>query len=182
MTAFERRVQPLRTQSSKAATGYSRPEPDVHKWSIALLTTSRIALVQATLDEVAALRSNEFRGDDETVLRLLADYGETSDVAELLWADLPATYYREDVADLLSLWSWRTKDNGAHIMRTLERWVSECSDESKVWVALHQEAYPFIDHMSRIDYLLKVKSAFPTLGQHCQSIIDQSRLWLEAKA
>ena len=162
-------------------TGRMRLEPDVHKRSTALLTINRIALVQATLDEVAALRSNKFQGNDETVLRLLGEYGETSDVAELLWADLPATYWRVDAADLLTLWAWRTDDNGAKIMRTLERWVSECSDESKVWVALHQDAYPFIDHRSRIDYLLRVKSAFPALGQHCQSMIDQSRRWLEAK-
>lgn len=143
-----------------------------------MLTASRITLARATLDEVATLRSNKFEGDGETVLCLLGEYGATSDVAELLWADLPATYRREDVADLLTLWAWRTNDNGAHIMRTLERWVSECSDESKVWVALHQDAYPFIDHRSRIDYLLRVKSAFPALGQHCQSMIDQSRRWL----
>ena len=159
-----------------------RPEPDIHKRSTALLTTSRTALVQATLDEVAALRSTAFRGDDETVLRLLGEYGETSDVAELLWADLPGSYRREDAADLLNLWAWRTNDNGAHIMRTLERWVSECSDENKVWIALHQDAYPFTGHKSRIDYLLRVKSAFPALGYRCQSLIDQSRRWLEAKA
>ncbi|SDZ72350.1 hypothetical protein SAMN05518854_1291, partial [Variovorax sp. YR266] len=86
-----------------------------------MLTTSRTALVQATLDEVAALRPTAFRGDDETVLRLLGEYGETSDVAELPWADLPDTYRREDAADLLNLWAWRTNDNGADIMRTLER-------------------------------------------------------------
>jgi len=162
-------------------TGRIRPEPDVQKRSTALLTTDRIALVQATLNEVAALRSNKFHGDDETVLRLLGEYGETSDVAELLWADLPTTYRREDAADLLTLWAWRTKDNGAQIMRTLEGWVSECSDESKVWVALHQDAFPFIDHRNRIDHLLRVKSTFPALGQHCQSMIDQSWRWLEAK-
>jgi len=140
---------------------------------------TRTTLVQATLDEVAALRLSNYQGSDDTVMRLLDEYGDDSDLAELLWADLPATYCPEDVAVLLDLWTWRTNDNGARIGRTLERWVVESSDERKVWIALNQEAYPFIDGNIRIAYLLRLRSVFPALEERCDAMIDFSRELLD---
>ncbi|THJ52140.1 hypothetical protein E9536_22165 [Burkholderia sp. LS-044] len=135
----------------------------------------RIALVRATLDEVAALRAVDFGGDEENLRQLLSIYGENSDLAELLWADLPENYCLQDVADLLNLWAWRTNDNGQRIMCTLTRWVSECSDFGKVWVALHQDAYPFIERSSRIEHLRRVMRVFPSLRASCEVMIEQSQ-------
>lgn len=140
---------------------------------------TRTTLIQATLDEVAALRLANHQGSDDTVMRLLDEYEDDSDLAELLWADLPATYRAEDVAVLLDLWTWRTNDNGARIGRTLERWIVESSDERKVWIALNQEAYPFIDGNIRITHLLRLKSAFSALEERCDAMIAFSRELLE---
>ncbi|MDP9907924.1 hypothetical protein J2W27_000017 [Variovorax boronicumulans] len=140
---------------------------------------TRVPLVQATLDEVAALRLTNYQGSDDTVMRLLDEYGDGSDLAELLWADLPATYCPEDVAVLLNLWAWRTNDNGARIGRTLERWIIDSSDERKVWIALNQEAYPFRDGNIRIGQLLRLKSAFPALEERCDAMIAYSLELLE---
>jgi hypothetical protein len=139
--------------------------------------TDRAFLVVAALEQVATLRASGFRGDDSAVCQLLKEYGESHDLADKLWSDLPNGCGREDVADLLTLWSWRTNDNGAAIVRTLEGWVSECSDESKVWVALHQDAYPFVAHAERIGRLAKVAVQFPSLGHRCEAMITQSREW-----
>ncbi|WGS53752.1 hypothetical protein LFL96_22160 [Paraburkholderia sp. D15] len=138
----------------------------------------RFALVRATLDEVATLRTAGFRGDEENVRHLLGAYGETSDLAELLWSDLPENYCLQDIADLLNLWAWRTNDNGKRIMCTLEKWVSDCSDLNKVWVALHQDACPFTEHSSRIEHLRRVMRVFPSLRVSCEAMIEQSQRWM----
>lgn len=140
---------------------------------------TRVHLVQATLDEVAALRLANYQGSDETVMRLLDEYGDDSDLAELLSADLPSTYCPDDVAMLLDFWTWRTNDNGARIKQTLERWIVESADERKVWIALNQEAYPFIDGNIRIAHLLRLKSVFSALNERCDAMIAFSRELLE---
>lgn len=156
-----------------------RPKPDIYLRAHHSFMNTRTTLAQATLDEVAALRLANYQGSDDTVMRLLDEYGDDSDLAELLWAELPATYCPEDVAVLLNLWTWRTNDNGARIGRTLERWIVESSDERKVWIALNQEAYPFIDGNIRIAHLLRLKSVFSALEERCDAMIAFSRELLE---
>lgn len=76
-------------------------------------------LVEAALQDVAKLRARDFAGNDDAVLRLLNAYADADSVADYLQRDLPANYRVEDVADLLSLWCWRTGDNSAMIMRAV---------------------------------------------------------------
>ena len=52
------------------------------------MTFGTSSLTLAALDQVAALRSTEFQGDDSAVMRLLHQYGADSDLANLLWDDL----------------------------------------------------------------------------------------------
>lgn len=137
----------------------------------------RASLLAAALEQVATLRRSGFRGDDGAVLHLLRYCGEGDHLVSSLWADLPEGSLREDVADLLGLLVWRTNDNGAAIMRTLERWIRECSDELKIWVAVHQEAYPFIAHADRINHLVEVAKRFPSLAPRCEAMIAQTREW-----
>jgi len=146
--------------------------------------SQRTSAVDAALKQVAALRLSGFHGDDTAVRHLLKEYGEDQGLADKLWFDLPAGFQREDVADLLALWSWQTSDNGAAIMRSIESWVHDCADGVKVWVALHQDAYPFVAHASRIAHLGRVASAFPSLEPRCNEMIAQTREWqrIEDKA
>lgn len=142
---------------------------------------ARLPLLAVALEQVATLRQSGFRGDDSAVLQLLRVYGEGEHLVSSLWADLPNGCPREDVADLLALWSWRTNDNGAAITRTLEGWIRECSDELKVWVALHQDAFPFVAHADRISHLATVAQTFPSLAPRCEALIAQSREWKRAE-
>lgn len=128
-------------------------------------------LVEAALQEVSKLRASSFAGNDDTVLRLLNTYADADSVADRLWQDLPAHYCVEDVADLLSLWCWRTDDNGTLIARAVERWIVECADENKVKVALSLDAYPFIDPDVCIANLKKAGTTFPALHARCERII-----------
>lgn len=136
------------------------------------------SLVATTLAEVAALRAANFCGDDSHILLLLDTYEMDNEVAELLWRDLPANVDLHDVADLLSLWAWRDNDNGARTMRTLERWIASCSDEQQVWVALHQDAYPFLSHVERIAHLRRIQEAFPSLSERCEMMTAQTQQWI----
>ncbi|MET3823163.1 hypothetical protein ACVK00_001958 [Burkholderia sp. PvR073] len=133
---------------------------------------TRHKLVEAALHEVAKLRASNFAGDDDVVLRLLNAYTGADSVADYLWQELPINYHVENVADLLSLWCWRTDDNGALIMRAVERWIVECADESKIKVALSMDAYPFIDPDVCIANLKKAATAFPALHARCEKIIS----------
>ena len=83
----------------------------------------RTALVLGALAEVQKLREADFRGAGHLAIQLLASYPEGESLPDLLWADLPDDASVKDIADLLSLWSWRTDDNGARIMRGVERWI-----------------------------------------------------------
>lgn len=71
------------------------------------MTFGTSSLTLAALDQVAALRSTEFQGDDSAVMRLLHQYGADSDLANLLWDDLSLDVRnerQEDISDLLALW------------------------------------------------------------------------------
>jgi len=142
----------------------------------------RHQVVQAALDQVRTLRKTEFRGEDDQVLTLLHSYSGDASPANSLWADLPTAAAVEDIADLLSLWLWRTDDNGAQIMRAVENWITEHNDPKKIEVSLSLEAYPFIDDLSRIEALERVKVVFPEFSPRCQEIIDQSKNWMNNRA
>lgn len=134
--------------------------------------------ISDALSQVSHLRLADFRGDDDAVCRLLAEFEAGGSDLDALWACLPASRDLQDVADLLTLWSWRGTDNGAKVMRSLEAWVRECSDEDKIWVALHQDAYPFVDHTTRIARLREVAASLPSLRGRCEEMIAQSEQWL----
>lgn len=128
------------------------------------MTFGTSSLTLAALDQVAALRSTEFQGDDSAVMRLLHQYGADSDLANLLWDDLSLDVRnerREDISDLLALWVWRTTDNGSRIETTKAIWLSECIDENKVWVALHREGVPFSTEPELVG---RAAAAFPSLA------------------
>jgi hypothetical protein len=144
--------------------------------------TERTQLIQAAIAEVQELRKVQFNGPDEQVQQLLDSYLPEDSLADLLWADAGAEASVQDIADLLSLWSWRTDDNGSGIMRTMERWIEEGTDSKKIAVALELDAYPFIDHRVRIAKLQCVAAKFPELAQRCQLVITKSKNLIERES
>jgi hypothetical protein len=139
-------------------------------------------LVLATLAEVERLRPLDFNGPDELVLQLLQSYPSEQSLADLLWGDLPNDASVQVIADLLSLWTWRTSDNGSQIMRTVERWIDECVNSKQIAVALNLDGYPFIDDHNRMEKLQQVADKFPDLKPRCLEIINQTRKWIERNA
>jgi len=144
--------------------------------------TGRHHLVRETLAEVERLRALNFNGPDELVLQLLHSYPAEKQLADLLWNDLPEDAAVQDIADLLSLWIWRTDDNGSQIMRTVERWIEECINPKQIAVALSLDAYPFVNDQTRVAKLQQVAAKFPKLLPRCRQIIDQSKKWIERNA
>jgi hypothetical protein len=126
--------------------------------------TERQILVRATLAEVQRLRGGNFMGADDLVLQLLQSYSSGDSLADLLWADLPEDAPVADVADLLSLWSWRTDDNGSSIRRAVERWIEEGRSQKQIAVALNLDAHPFVpDGHFKFPHLWPLK--FPQAGR-----------------
>lgn len=144
----------------------------------AILMTERQQLVQAALAEVRRLRERNFCGPDECVLQLLQTYPSDQSIPDLLWTDLPDEASVRDIADLLSLWSWRTDDNGSSIMRAVERWIDDGVNEKQIAVALNLDAYPFVDHGVRIAKVQQVAAKFPGLARRCENVIAQSEDWM----
>ena len=140
--------------------------------------SQRAPLIAAAFDEVSRWRADSGSTSDQAVRALLAAYPPDR-VADLLWADLPESVSTTDVADLLSLWTWRTDDNGASIMRTMERWIDECADSRKVAVALNLDAYPFVDHRLRLARLKLLAARFPEHRSRCESMIDATKLMMQ---
>lgn len=135
----------------------------------------RALLVRAALEEVSRWRSYPRSQSDEAICSLLASYSLHEQLADLLWADLPPSACPQDVADLLSMWFWRTADNGAAIRRTTERWIEESADSKKIAVALNLEAYPFLDDEVRLAKLKILAAQFPEHRARCESIVDESQ-------
>jgi hypothetical protein len=142
----------------------------------------RCLLVQAALNQVQKLRETDFRGNDDLACALLRAYPAGESIANSLWAELPADAASADIADLLSLWIWRTDDNGAAIMRAVESWITEHIDPKRVEVALSLEGYPFIDDQVRIHALHQLEEVFPQFAPRCQEIIEQTRTWMKNRA
>jgi hypothetical protein len=142
----------------------------------------RCLLVQAALNQVKKLRETDFRGNDDLVCALLGSYPAGESIANSLWAELPVDAASADIADLLSLWIWRTDDNGTAIMRAVESWITERIDPKQVEVALSLEGYPFIDDQVRIHALQQLEEVFPHFGPRCQEIIEQTRTWMKSRA
>jgi hypothetical protein len=140
--------------------------------------TNHAHLVRAALVEVQMLREMNFKGSDHFVVQLMHSYQPKESLADLLWADLPEDTPAQDIADLLSLLSWRTDDNGSSIMHTVESWIDEGASQKQVTVALSLDAYPFVDHNVRVQKIRAVAARFPELLKQCQQIINQSEIWI----
>lgn len=107
--------------------------------------SARRILLAETLRLIVRERENSFAECGPLAHRLLHDYQEEGNPAEFVWNDLPNQRNIEDVADLLGLWCWYSNDNGSSIFRTTEEWITACTDQEHIAVALNLDAYPFID-------------------------------------
>jgi hypothetical protein len=109
---------------------------------------------------------------DDAVRALLDALSPEGDVAEQLWKVIPADADVTVVADLLSLWTWRTDDNGSAIMRTTERWVADLDDPRRIEAALQMDGLPFRDAAERKRRLQLVQERYPYLAGLCRPIIE----------
>lgn len=136
------------------------------------MVNNRTAIVVATLADVSHAREQQFREHPSTVRALLELYLGKGSIADLLWNDLPRHYEVQDVADLLTMWTWMGEDNGTEIHRAAERWIAECCDPKRIAVALSLDAVPFMDATVCIAQLRRVEAAFPELGERCEEVIE----------
>lgn len=74
------------------------------------------------------------------------------------------------LAEILELFIWATDDNGAEIMRAVERWL-QSDDVDRVRVAVEfQEVFPF-RHRAEMDSVLAVvKARWPELVERCDAL------------
>ncbi|MGC4031624.1 MAG: hypothetical protein QM754_07815 [Tepidisphaeraceae bacterium] len=131
------------------------------------------ALVTETLDAIAAERGR-FDRSFTLVDDLLARMGETN-LAKRLYSGIPTQRPWKDVADLFEILCWSTSDNGSAIMRQVERWLISTDDARLVQIALHLDAYPFLDRGTMERVLCEVAERVPEVGQLCRDRIQSRR-------
>lgn len=67
---------------------------------------------------------------------------------------------------------WSGSENGASLMRSLERWLSEANDPLRVALALDQEAYPFISREEMSRALRRIALTYPQFADRCRYLIE----------
>ncbi|WGM40762.1 hypothetical protein [Caulobacter sp. NIBR1757] len=77
----------------------------------------------------------------------------------------------EAVAEFFSCAVWQTSDNGTQILRTTDQWLTEGQDERKVAIALHVDAYPFLDAAEMEQVLRETAVRFPQFAAKCADMI-----------
>jgi hypothetical protein len=101
-----------------------------------------------------------------------AEGASRMDVAELLFdrCRAAARTWPKGLAEILELLIWATDDNGAEIMRAVERWLLS-DDLDRVRVAVEvQEVFPF-RHQAEMDAALAVvKARWPELTEQCDRL------------
>jgi hypothetical protein len=81
-----------------------------------------------------------------------------------------ARSWPKGIAEILELLIWATDDNGAEIMRAVERWL-QSDDLDRVRVAVEVEGvFPF-HHRAEMDAVLAlVKTRWPDLTERCDAL------------
>src|SRR5262249_39501992 len=85
-----------------------------------------------------------------------------ADLAERLYADIPAECPWEVVADLFSILLWTTSDNGKAMIQTAEGWLLARDDARRVRIALNLDGYPFSLPAEMEQVLAQVAERFPS--------------------
>lgn len=114
---------------------------------------------------------------------------EISSHLELLFIELGTEDIGEVVADAvhrglltqqqggaylnIAVWSGRT--NGAQLQPTIERWLEEGKDPTRVGLALAQGTFPFIDSKAMSRILLRIASGYPEFAPIIYRTIDNRR-------
>lgn len=131
-------------------------------------------LLAETLATIEAERGGRFDRSFALAARLLAEFGE-ADLAERLCAAIPSEWPWEVVADLFGILQWSTSDNGAAISRAAERWLRGGEDLRRIRVALHLDAYPFLDRLEMERVLREVAARHPEVAARCDELIEARR-------
>jgi hypothetical protein len=125
------------------------------------------------LAAIATERGQRFDQSFKLVDQLLKAWGEP-DLAERLYA---ATLEHPwgGVADLFGILAWTTSDNGAAMMRTMERWLRENKAVRKLQIALYQDAYPFLKRDEMENVLQEAARRHPEVAERCSELIRSRR-------
>jgi hypothetical protein len=114
------------------------------------------------LEDLKAERFGDFSRSFDSAAELIAEYGEDN-LAERLYADIPADCPWEVVADLFGILIWETSDNGSALCRTTDRWLWAGSELRRVQIALALDVYPSV----REEQLKELAVRFPEVALQC---------------
>jgi hypothetical protein len=107
----------------------------------------------------------------QEVLKELGVLGIADQVLNATPKDVPC----QDIADLLGMLCWNGRDEGAGIRRDAEQWLRAGSDERRLYVALHLEAFPFATSEEMGEVLTRIAESHPKLRERCLYLIAQRR-------
>jgi hypothetical protein len=101
-------------------------------------------------------------------------------LAERLDAEISPSVPWQVIADLFGILVWTTSDNGTALFRTAEDWLRQADDLRRVRVALHLDAYPFLDKAEMEQVLTQAAARHHEVVERCHELIA-SRQQLDEK-
>ncbi len=131
-------------------------------------------ILAETLAAIGSERGGQFDRSFALVDRLLAEFGE-GDLAERLYAAIPVDCPWEVVADLFGILIWSTSDNGTAICRATEGWLRAGEDPRRMRVALHMDAYLFLERAEMERVLRGVAARRPEVAPRCDELVEGRR-------
>ena len=131
--------------------------------------------VVEALEAVAAERPDRFDRSFACAEGLLAEWGEP-ELAERIVASARTVVGAEVTADLISILSWLTRDNGSAMTRSAEAWLRASDDPYKIAVALNLDVYPFLDRSMMETVLRQVAEQHPGFAARCEELIASRRV------
>lgn len=139
--------------------------------------------VEQALNTICQSRDEgDWRSLDEEILKKLVEQFGEEDLANKLFEEIPRTVPYEVVCDLFDLLAWRTNDNGSSVIRTVESWLRDATDNRQLFIALHLDVYPFLDRQEMEDVLSKLAGQNHVFHHRCNELIAQRRLLNESAA
>jgi hypothetical protein len=131
-------------------------------------------VLASAFETIRRERAIGFREAFSCARNVLNELGEAR-IADRVLNAAPEDVPFEDIADLLGILCWSGQDNGAGILRDAEQWLQTSSDERRLFVALHLDAYPFATTRQMSEVLTKIAESHLKLRDRCLTLIAQRK-------
>jgi hypothetical protein len=108
----------------------------------------------------------------DSIEAVFREYG-TEDIATLIEQLVRQNKLSVDEgSNILRVAVWSGSENGSSLLRTLDNWLREGNDPTKVALAINQDVYPFHDPVEMRRVLTRICETYPEHAARCRSLME----------